>query len=177
MDFGDPERDFYNGLLRGIRTVPERLDPLWTGMRHALCRTIAVDQPLLLDYWRAHHMWAGDDPRLVEGTATALVRLHVSISALLSSSRVQADASSEGAIAMLSDLYRDLATHLAPTVVHMRASAERMRLLDRCASLLDAIHTRALSALNLPAGDAGLVALTAAYEHHDAALQTLRAVR
>src|SRR5262249_24488289 len=38
----DAEHDLFSGLLGVLRNAPERLNVLWTGLRHALCRR-AID--------------------------------------------------------------------------------------------------------------------------------------
>jgi hypothetical protein len=168
--FDDPARDMYSGLLRVLRGAPERIDPLWTGMRHALCRSTNVDQPLLIRYWEAHRAWAADDPRLVERIAVAVARLYASAQGQMSSAQLPADASAEDAPTMLSDLYRDLATHLAPMLLHVRPSSERQRLLARSTALLDAVHSHVLAAWGLPTGDPGVALLSKAYEQYRAQL-------
>lgn len=175
LDFDDPERDMYSGLFRALRAAPERIDPLWTGMRHALCRAAVSERPLLLGYWRNHDGWADDDPRGVERIAGAIIRLQAAMRALVAPALERGDGATDDTSAMLADLYRDLAAHLAPTVARLRHAQERERLLTRCGALLGAIHTRVLAMFGLPASDPGVMALTQSYERYRAAIDELLA--
>lgn len=72
----DPRYDLFSGLFREIRGVPDRVDPLWSGMRHALCRRDAHGEPYLLTYWHASRAWPAGDPRRVERVAEGLFRVY-----------------------------------------------------------------------------------------------------
>ncbi|MGE5333128.1 MAG: hypothetical protein ACM3N4_00380, partial [Nitrososphaerota archaeon] len=83
----DDDHDLYSGLFRELRQAPERLDALWTGMRHGLCRQERRRQPYLLVYWREHASWPTDDPRRVVRVAEAIVHLFADCQYVLNMSR------------------------------------------------------------------------------------------
>jgi hypothetical protein len=140
----DPSRDFFSGMFRALGTAPERTDPLWTGMRHALCRRGAHGEPYLLRYWREHPGWADDDPRPVASLVSGLIKLHGD--AHLRMRQAGYASAEDDAAAMLADLYRDLATHLAPEVARLRQPALRATWLKRCLTFVETAHTSALAA-------------------------------
>src|SRR5436305_2080540 len=47
----DSERDLFSGIFRALHSDPGRLDALWTGMRHGLCRKGIQGEPYLLRFW------------------------------------------------------------------------------------------------------------------------------
>jgi hypothetical protein len=121
--------DLFSGLTRELHDTPDRLDALWTGTRHGLCRRMGQEDPYLVRYWRARaRLWKAGDPRKVNGVAVALLRLHTDLWNVLSEKR-SAEEASEEASEMLVDLYRYVATHLA-----QQAGP------DRPALLLEALH-------------------------------------
>jgi hypothetical protein len=161
LPFGDDERDIYSGLFRALRGAPERMDALWTGMRHGLCRRGEHDGPYLLRYWRIHAAWVSDDSRRIEHVATGIRRLYSGCVRELQRSDNAEQASLEGA-ELLKDLYRDLAVHLAPLAVHAHGGG-KARLADLPAEMLDAIHTQVLATWP-PDGSAARLAVINAYE-------------
>jgi hypothetical protein len=169
----DRERDFYSGLFRGLRGAPERLDPLWTGMRHALCRQNITGRAFLLRYWEAHRDWPTSDPRNVERMAAGIVKLHGEIRRQLGQTAESAASARDDALSLLEDLYRDLAEHLAQGVVQHRASRERDLALARAAALLDAVHAAALAAWTLVEDDPARASLVAAYERRRREIKAL----
>lgn len=72
----DDNKDLFSVAFRAIRGSPERLDPLWTGVRHSLTRKGIHGGPLLLQFWQTHTDWQGDDPRWVKKLAWTLLSLH-----------------------------------------------------------------------------------------------------
>lgn len=139
------DHDLFTGVLRAAREAPERLNPLWTGMRHALCRGDDETQPYLLQYWRDHARWLADDPRRVARIADALAWVHAAYWRELRASWTPEDAQAEAA-QMLIDLYRYIAVHLGRRVVRERRRSGTVRLPDLPLSLLDRVHTSALRA-------------------------------
>jgi hypothetical protein len=73
----DSERELFSGVFRALQTEPGRLDPLWAGMRHGLCRKGTHGDPYLIRYWRFNCFWDADDPRCVKFIAEMLVRFQM----------------------------------------------------------------------------------------------------
>ena len=157
------DHDLFTGVLRSAREAPERLNPLWTGMRHALCRGDDVTQPYLLQYWREHDRWTADDPRRVARIADGLAWVHAACWRELRASWTPDDAQAEAA-QMLIDLYRYIAVHLGRRVVRERRRSGTVKLLDLPLSLLDRVHATALR--SWPEDDTSAVRVTVvnAYE-------------
>ena len=147
----DPDHDLYSGLLGVLRGNPQRLDPLWTGMRHALCREFAHADPFLVQYWHAHARWSADDPRRIARVAEGVAFFHAGCWSALRAvwSRDEADAE---AADMATDLYRDIVTHLSKQMTQTRPKIGAVRLADVPLSLLDTVHAAILNAW--PAGEA-----------------------
>jgi hypothetical protein len=162
----DAERDLFSGVFRALRDAPERIDPLFTGMRHALCRGYQGSDPFLLTYWGARPRWPLDDQRRVARVAAYLARFQADCRRALRASQSQGayDSADRTAAGLLMDLYRDIATHLGPRVASERRSSGPARLADLAQGLLDSVHTAALR--EWPNGDAGAerVEVVNAYE-------------
>jgi hypothetical protein len=165
----DPDHDLYSGLLGVLHGNPQRLDPLWTGMRHALCREFAHGDPFLIQYWRTHARWPADDPRRIAHVAGGLAFFHASCRSELREvwSRDEADAE---AADMAADLYRDIVTHLSKQMTQARPKIGAVRLADVPLSFLDTVHAAILNAW--PAGEAESerVVVVNAYESRRAEL-------
>lgn len=151
----DAERDLFSGVFRALRDAPERLDPLFTGLRHALCRGYQGSDPFLLTYWQARSRWPLDDQRRAARIAAYVARFQANCRRALRASQSQGnDGTADRAAAdLLIDLYRDIATHLGPRVTRERRSSGPARLADLAQGLLDNVHTAALR--EWPNGDAG----------------------
>jgi hypothetical protein len=147
----DAEHDLFSGLLGAARSAPERLNPLWTGTRHALCRGTSHDDPFLLRFWLLRSRWPADDPRWAAEVAEALCWLHASCWRELRAAWSTEAANTE-AMQMLLDLYRDIAAHLGKRVSHERRRAGKVRLQDLPLALLDKTHAMAMR--SWPAGEA-----------------------
>ncbi|MFI5273194.1 MAG: hypothetical protein ACHQ4H_09215 [Ktedonobacterales bacterium] len=144
LPFDDPTHDLFSGVYRALQAAPARIDPVWTGTRHALCRGSAGDEPLLIEFWLARTRWSVDDPRRVTRIAAGLAAFH------RGAWRQLRDAATEDADAlageMLSDLYRDIATQLAPRLAHGRRQyGGGVRPEDLALGLLDSVHAAALA--------------------------------
>ncbi|HEV2404322.1 MAG TPA: hypothetical protein VGR88_02650 [Ktedonobacterales bacterium] len=161
MDDGD--HDLLSGLFRAFKDTPERISPLWTGTRHALCRTRDGDEAYLLRYWRSHRAWPADDPRRVTDVAEGLAWLHAGCRRELRANLAPAAAETE-AVQLLLDLYRDIATHLAPLVAHQRAVRGPRRTPDLILNLLDSVHIATLRSWPDGEMESGRVTLVNAYE-------------
>jgi hypothetical protein len=164
----DPDKDLFTGLLRAVRGAPDHVNPLWTGLRHALCRPTDRGVAYLLDYWRRYTSWPADDPRRVGRVATALARFHGACWAELAGSAPAAAA--EQAAEMAGDLYRDLARHLGPAAAQAHGRAADLPLLPLM--LLDATHAAVIAAwpADGPREALARVAVVNAYEEQRAAL-------
>ncbi len=144
LPIGDFENDLFSGLLRALGASPDRIDSLWTGARHALCRGDARTPPYLLRYWRLHRAWDAADPRSTQRIADGLMRLHGDLARTLLQ-REQAGQGRMEAVHMLEDLYRYLAGHLRERIEAEHADAERARLLGLASTLLQQLHTHTLT--------------------------------
>jgi hypothetical protein len=169
----DPTRQLFNGVLRVIRGTPDHINPLWSGMRHALCRQVDGGPQYLLDYWLEHDGWPADDPRRVTRIATALTSFHAGCWETLRATLPAAEAAAQAA-EMAGDLYRDIVEHLGPAVTRARHRATAVRLTDLPLSLLDAVQAgimREWPASGVEGG--GRVAVINAYEQHRGRLGAL----
>lgn len=159
----DLDHDLFSGIFRELRGTPERLNPLWTGMRHALCRGEDHSRPYLLQFWLEHARWTADDPRRIIRVAEGLAWMHAGCWRELRAAWTPADAQAEAA-QMLLDLYRYIAIHLGGRVVRERHRAGAVRLSDLPLILLDTVHASALR--SWPDDDTNTVRVTVvnAYE-------------
>ncbi len=132
----DAETDLYSGLLRAIGDNPDRIDSLWTGARHALCRGDARTAPYLLTYWRLHRAWDATEPRATQRLADGLMRLHGDLLRALLRTEPSEQAQSEAA-RMLTDLYRYIAGYLRERIEKEYSGDERARLLGLTIALLE----------------------------------------
>ncbi|MGH2517437.1 MAG: hypothetical protein ACRDHP_17445 [Ktedonobacterales bacterium] len=165
----DPHHDLFSGILRALKGAPERLNPLWTGTRHALCRSEDSGKPYLLRYWLEHKRWPSDDPRRVVAVAEGLAWLHAACWRELRAALPAEDADTEAA-QMLLDLYRYLAIHLGKQVASERGSAGSARLRDLPLSLLDTVHTAVLRGWPASEAEQSRVSVVNAYETYRAQL-------
>ncbi|HEX6820366.1 MAG TPA: hypothetical protein VF120_18455 [Ktedonobacterales bacterium] len=163
LRMNDAEHDLFSGLFRALKDAPDRLNPLWTGARHALCRDRDHDESYLLRYWRGHRAWTGDDSRRVVDIADGLAWLHAGCWRELRASLPARDANAE-ALLMLLDLYRDIATHLAPLAARQRPERGATRTADLLLGLLDHVHARVLRAWPDEGRESERVSLVNAYE-------------
>ncbi|HLZ24825.1 MAG TPA: hypothetical protein VKQ30_22115 [Ktedonobacterales bacterium] len=161
----DPHHDLFSGMFRAVKGTPERLNPLWTGTRHALCRASHSSKSYLLQYWLEHKRWPGDDPRRVVAVAEGLAWIHAGCWRELRAALPLEDANAEAA-QMLLDLYRYLVIHLGRQGISERAGAGPVRLADLPLSMLDTVHAAVLRVW--PNGDADQVRVTVvnAYESY-----------
>ena len=139
----DGDHDLYSGIFREFRQSPERLNPLWTGMRHALCRAVPDGEPYLLQFWLARPRWPSDDLRRVTHVAEGIAAFHAGCWRELRASWPSASAAAE-ARDMVTDLYRDLSIHLGKIVVHGKRRTSGLRLPDLPLTLLDKVHAELL---------------------------------
>lgn len=135
----DPEHNIYSGLLREVHNRTERINPLWTGMRHALCHGDDSTSPYLLRYWLEHRRWAFDDPRQVTAIGDGIAEFHSLCWRELASAQNQ-DAAATDAVEMLVDLYRYIALYLSKHTVNERRRLKGGNLVDLPLGLLDRVH-------------------------------------
>lgn len=166
----DREHDLFTGLVRSVRDTPERLNAVWTGLRHALCRPTDGGEPYLLAYWLEHDAWPVDDLRRVTRIATALARFHAACwEDLQRSATFHEDAAQ--AAEMVIDLYRDLAEHLGPAVARAQHRTSALRLPDLPLSLVDETHALLLRQWAEGTGDGrARIEVVNAYERYRARL-------
>ncbi|WIG57877.1 MAG: hypothetical protein OJF49_000622 [Ktedonobacterales bacterium] len=158
----DPEHDFYSGLFRAVRPVPDRFNPLFTGLRHAICRG-TDGMPYLVEFWLARPKWTVDDPRRAAKIGDALARAQAACWRELRASVSPGEADAE-ATEMLVDLYRDIATHLAPVVARERRRLNGARPGTLVLGILDTAHTAALRLWPANVAEERRVAVVNAYE-------------
>lgn len=159
----DYDHDLFSGLFRELRPTPERLDAVWTGMRHGLCRQERRRDPYLLTYWREHAAWTSDDPRRVARVGDAIAKVFADCQSVLDMAWGQQAALKESTD-MLTDFYRDVATHLGPLARRERGAREGARAADMTLSLLDAVHTSVMRTWPNDSGESYRVAAINAYE-------------
>lgn len=180
----DPERDLFSGVFRALRSEPGRLDALWTGMRHSLCRKGAQGDPYLLQYWHYHCTWEAGDPRRVQFIAGQLVYFHTrcwrelgiahnrekhtttanSTTSTLSvahPARWNLEEVNTEAASMLVDLYRDIALYLATSFA---SSGNDDAGFDLPQQLLDTIHKQIVKIWPAGESEQARVAVVKAYE-------------
>lgn len=159
---GDAKLDLFSSVFRTIGAERDRIDPFWTGLRHALCRKGPHGDPYLLTFWREHAAWQPDDPRRTLRVAEGLVLIHAHCWRTLRASPTQAapfggiatgelvtrrddsppvadEAIGEEAL-LLSDLYRDIASSLAPEVASGGSRAAKRRMAGLPPRLLDEVQ-------------------------------------
>ena len=160
----DGDHDLYSGLFRELRQAPERLDALWTGMRHGFCRQERRRESYLLAYWREHVSWTSDDPRRVARVADAIAQLFADCQLVMNISMGEEKAFRDSAD-MMADLYRDLAMYLGPLAKRERSERHSARIADMPLMLLDAVHTSVMRVWpSLSSGESSRVAVINAYE-------------
>jgi hypothetical protein len=159
----DDDHDLFSGLFRELRQKPERLDALWTGMRHGLCRHDKRRTPYLLTYWREHASWVSDDARRVKRVAEAVSRLLSDCQLILNMTSGQEPAYKESAD-MVADFYRDLAIHLGPLAQREHSPRNAVRIADLPLVLLDAVHAGVMRGWPSGMGDKFRVEVVNAYE-------------
>jgi hypothetical protein len=159
----DADHDLFSGLLGAARAAPERLNPLWTGMRHALCRGSSHDDPYLLRFWLLRGRWSLDDPRRATHVADGMGWLYASCWREL---RTAWDAPSANVEAsqMVIDLYRDIAVHLGKRIAHERRRAGNAPLRDLPLAVLDKTHAVVMRGWPNGSAEAERVAVVNAYE-------------
>ncbi len=143
LPLNDDEHDLFTGLFRNVHSAPERVNALWTGLRHALCRVRGEAQPYLLIFWleREHTRWPPDDERRTARIAVGLAHFFALSRRALGGDEAAKTADVE-AKEMVLDLYRDIATHLAPAVSHVRQQSGGVPLATLVLRLLDATHAQ-----------------------------------
>lgn len=138
LTFTDPNHDLFSGVLREMRKQPERINPLWTGIRHALLRGTDHDDPYLLIYWRRRGGWTADDPRRTKSIAEGLAALYISFWSVL---RATGQNAAETSLSlMLDDLYRYISVYLGKRMLHDRPRIGKARTSDLPLVLLDGTH-------------------------------------
>ena len=159
----DPEHNLYSGLMREVHSRPERINPLWAGMRHALFRGDERTEPYLLRYWLEHRRWTVDDPRRVTVVGDGIAAFHSLCWQELSAS-MERDAAAAEATEMLVDLYRYIALHLATLAATERRPLKAGRLADLPPGLLDRVHLVVMRSWPQAAADQYRVTVVNAYE-------------
>lgn len=159
----DDDHDLYSGLFRELRQAPEKLDAMWTGMRHGLCRQERRREPYLLVYWRTRAAWTSDDPRRVTRVGEAIARVFADCQHVLNMTSGQDPALKESAD-MAADFYRDVVTHLGPLARRERSGNGAARIADMPLVLLDAVHAGIMRVWPSGSGDSYRVVVINAYE-------------
>jgi hypothetical protein len=163
----DEDHDLYSGLFRELRPAPERLDAVWTGMRHGLCRNERGREPYLLVYWREHTDWTSDDTRRVARIADGIARLLADCQLAMDMAWGD-DKHLKNSSEMIADLYRDIADHLAPLARRERGGRGATRIAEMPLMLLDAVHTSVMRAWPQGSSERYRLAVVNAYEERRA---------
>jgi hypothetical protein len=165
----DDDHDLYSGIFRELRQRPERLDALWTGMRHGLCRPEKRRDPYLLVFWREHSSWTTDDPRRVVRVGDGIAHIFTDCQHVLNMAFGE-DTALKDSAEMIIDLYRDLAMYLGPQARRDRGSRNGGRIADLPLILLDAVHTNVMRNWPSKSTDRHRVTVVNAYEERRAEL-------
>ncbi len=189
----DTEHDLFSGLFRTLHNVPGYIDPLWTGMRHGLCRKGMHGDPYLIQFWCHHQSWGTGEPRSVRLIAEILVRFHLRCWRELASNREKqpitlssnpgiapaghpaswsSDEVNNEATGMLTDLYRDIARYLLPevTITNLHVSNTALRELPQ--QLLDTLHTQVLQRWPISETENNRLAAITAYDNWHAVMKS-----
>ena len=137
--FDDVDHNLFSGVLRAIHGAPERVNSLWTGVRHALFRGADHEPPYMLAFWRYHRKWPADDLRRASHVAEGLAALYAGLRQELHSAS-DYDGASDEAAQMLLDLYRYIAVSLAKRVAHDQPRSGKVHIRDLPLNLLDSVH-------------------------------------
>lgn len=133
LPMNDSSHNLFSGIVRSLKESPERFTALWTGLRHALCRSTDLGRPYLMDYWSRHVTWTATDPRWTDSVGAAIAQLMQTCWIEMARS-----GGPNEMVVMPIDFYRDIALYLFP------ASRERARGPDqhsnRALLLLDGFH-------------------------------------
>lgn len=164
----DDDHDLFTGLFRELRQAPERLDPVWTGMRHALCRQEHNREAYLMAYWREHASWSSDDSRRVARLGDAISRLFADCQHV--TNMTLGPESLKDAADMAADFYRDVAVHLAPVARRERNGRHGVRIAEMPLMLLDAVHTGIMRTWPTDLAESDRVTIINAYEARRAEL-------
>lgn len=167
----DPEHNVFSGVLRELHSRPERINPLWSGLRHALCRGDSSRPPYLLRYWREHRRWTVDDSRWVLAIADGIAQFFSLCEHELEASLGQEEAIREAAD-MLVDMYRYIATHLGKQIAHEHWQVHGKRPLDLPLGLLDRLHMAVMRTWPANVAETHRVTAVNAYESYRAQLAT-----
>ncbi len=164
----DDDHDLFSGLFRELRPAPERLDAVWTGMRHGLCRQDRRREPYLLVYWREHGSWTSDDPRRVTRVGDGIAHLFNDCQHTLN--MALGPDTVKDTTDMIADFYRDLAIHLGPLARRERNARHSARVADMALILLDAVHTNVMRTWPQESAESYRIAVINAYEDRRAQL-------
>lgn len=163
----DDDHDLFTGLFRELRQTPERLDALWTGMRHGMCRQEKRREPYLMTFWREHAAWSTDDPRRVTRIGEGISHLFADCQHVLNMAWGE-EAALKDSADMLADFYRDVATHLAPLTRRERVGRQGARIADMPLLLLDTVHAGAMRSWPKGSSESDRIKAVNAYEERRA---------
>lgn len=172
----DDDHDLYSGIFRELRQRPERLDALWTGMRHGLCRPERRRDPYLLVYWREHVSWTSDDPRRITRLGEGIGHVFADCQHIMNMAWVDDNALKDSAD-MITDLYRDFAIHLGPVASRERSGRKEARIADMPLVLLDAVHSSVLRNWPKDVGESSRLVVVNAYEARRAEMSGQPAIK
>jgi hypothetical protein len=186
-DFRNTSHDLFSGLFRAIGLESERLVPLWTGMRHALCRKdIHGKPPYLRDYLRRTITGQGDDGRKMERVAQGIALVyahcqhsyketsqtpsisdrvaHVGVQDGLQPNPIPIEPDYAAGVQMLVKLFRDIGESLWPEV--QKKSQRRQNAasdLPNLVNLTNEIYSLVMPIISLSATPEELTAIKNAY--------------
>jgi hypothetical protein len=121
--------DLFSGLIRPLKDSADKIDAMWTGMRHSLCRKGPQGEPLLIQYWRAHLRWSEQDARRVERVADGIACLHDDCWQTLRAVLSPADADARAA-ELISDFYSYIDRYLVPEIHQQSFQPLTLQLLE-----------------------------------------------
>lgn len=169
LSLDESKWDIFSGLFKIVHGHPERLPPLFTGMRHGLCGHSLPGKSYLVRYWSDHSNLSSDDPQRVMSIANAIALMHrhcwrgllaggliqiqkagteivtpnEQLAVEVESDESYEDEEARGQDAtMLVKLYRDIADDLAPAVEQEILNGADSRMNGYPRDLLKAVQER-----------------------------------
>jgi hypothetical protein len=132
---------FDDGVPNG-KAAFQNIVSLWAGLRHALCRPGIQGMPYLRQYWHEHRGWPSEDARRSDEIAEILMLLHGACWREMAASSMTPAEVADQCADLLSELYRYLWQYLLQGA--RSGVREQATLLQQAATLMTAIHERAL---------------------------------
>ncbi len=154
--------DLFSGLIRPLGDSADKIDAMWTGMRHSFCRKDVQGVPFLIRYWHAHRRWDDQDARLAENIAEGIARLHENCWQVFRALLPVVEADTR-ATELIADYYHYIGDYLVPEI--HQASFQLLAL-----RLLESLHANVAQHW-LPDSHIPLATLTTAMQQHQTTIK------